>query len=136
MRQFLFLAVGLSVLLGVSCDKGELDVQDNFPFDVTVMPVPKGVALGETIEIRLAIEREGDYRKTVYYIRYFQFDGEGLLRYYDHAPYLPNDIYKLPSEQFRLYYTSQSTETQAFDVWISDDSGNEKQLNFQFNSTE
>lgn len=119
-----------------SCNKGELEIQNDFPFEVNVMPVPNEVANGETVEIRMIIERSGDYNHTQYFIRYFQFEGEGSLRYYDEPPYLPNDLYSLPMEQFRLYYTSLSTESQAIEVWISDNFGNEKQLSFQFNSSD
>lgn len=117
----------------VSCSKDDgLEIQNDFPFEINVMPVPKEVANGQTIEIRITIQRTGNYLNTQYYLRYFQFDGKGILRYYDDAPYLPNDLYSLPTEQFRLYYTSNSTVSQAFDIWISDSFGNEKQLNFQF----
>jgi len=100
------------------------------------MPVPKDVANGQTVEIRITIQRTGNYSNTQYFLRYFQFDGQGTLRYYDEPPYLPNDLYSLPTEQFRLYYTSASTVSQSFDVWISDSFGNEKQLSFQFNSSD
>jgi len=118
-----------------SCSKDDgLEIQNDFPFEINVMPVPKEVANGQTIEIRITIQRTGNYNNTQYYLRYFQFDGNGILRYYDDAPYLPNDLYSLPAEQFRLYYTSNSIVSQSFDIWISDSFGNEKQLNFQFNS--
>ena len=103
----------------VSCSKDDgLEIQNDFPFEINVMPVPKEVANGQTIEIRITIQRTGNYHNTQYYLRYFQFDGKGTLRYYDDAPYLPNDLYSLPTEQFRLYYTSNSTVSQAFDIWI------------------
>lgn len=103
----------------VSCSKDdELEIQNDFPFEVNVMPIPKDVANGQTIEIRITIQRTGNYSNTQYYLRYFQFDGKGTLRYYDDAPYLPNDLYSLPTEQFRLYYTSNSIVSQAFNVWI------------------
>jgi hypothetical protein len=120
----------------ISCDKGELEIQNNFPFEVTVMPVPKDIANGQTVEIRLTVRRSGIYNNTRYFIRYFQFDGQGTLQYYDEPPLLPNDLYALPTEQFRLYYTSTSNVSQSFDVWISDNLGNERQLRFQFNSTD
>lgn len=121
----------------VSCNQDdELDVQQDFPFEVKVMPIPTEVANGQTVEIRITIVRTGNYSETQYFIRYFQFDGQGTLRYYDELPYLPNDLYSLPTEQFRLYYTSTSTVSQAFEVWISDSFGNEKQLSFQFNSSD
>ncbi len=121
----------------VSCSKDdELEIQNNFPFEVNVMPVPKDVANGQTVEIRITIQRSDNYSNTQYYLRYFQFDGQGTLRYYDELPYLPNDLYLLPTEQFRLYYTSASAVSQSFDVWISDSFGNEKQISFQFNSSD
>lgn len=121
----------------VSCSKDDqLEIQNDFPFEVKVMPVPKDIANGQTVEIRISLHRTGNYSNTQYYLRYFQFDGQGTLRYYDEVPYLPNDFYPLTTEQFRLYYTSASAVSQSFEVWISDSFGNEKQLSFQFNSVD
>ena len=132
----ILLAVLLSSTVLLSCDKDELETQNNFPFEVKAMPVPKGIASGKTAEIRLAIQPVGNYRGTQYFIRYFQFDGQGTLQYYDQPPYQPNDLYALPAEQFRLYYTSYSAITQSFNLWISDNFGNEKKLSFEFNSSD
>lgn len=121
----------------VSCSKDdELEIQNDFPFEVNVMPVPKDIANGQTVEIRIAIQRTGNYSNTQYFLRYFQFDGQGTLQYFDEPPYQPNDLYPLTTEQFRLYYTSTSSVSQSFDVWISDNFGNEKQISFQFNSAD
>ncbi len=131
----LFLAILTASVSLVSCSKDdELEIQNDFPFEVNVMPVPKEITKGQTVEIRITIQRSGNYQNTQYYLRYFQFDGTGTLRYYDDPPYLPNDLYQLEKEQFRLYYTSTSTVSQSFDVWISDSFGNEKQISFQFNN--
>lgn len=130
------LAVLISSATLLSCDKEELEIQHEFPFEVNVMPVPKDVANGDTVEIRLTIQPAGHYTGTQYFIRYFQFDGQGTLRYYNEPPYQPNDLYSIPTEQFRLYYTSNSTVSQSFEVWISDNFGNEKQLSFEFNSSD
>ena len=134
---YVLLAIlGCSISL-VSCSKDdELEIQNDFPFEVQVMPVPKDVVNGQTVEIRVTIQPTGNYSNTKYFLRYFQFDGQGTLRYYDNTPYLPNDLYQLPTEQFRLYYTSTSAVSQSFDVWISDSFGNEKQLSFKFNSSD
>ncbi|SEH94589.1 protein of unknown function [Paenimyroides aquimaris] len=134
---YLMLAILSGSISLVSCSKDdELEIQNDFPFEVNVMPVPKEVADGQTVEIRITIQRTGNYTNTQYFLRYFQFDGTGTLRYYDELPYLPNDLYSLPTEQFRLYYTSTSTVSQSFEVWISDSFGNEKQISFQFNSSD
>ncbi|MCH5685536.1 DUF3872 domain-containing protein [Niabella sp. W65] len=123
-----------SLFILSSCKKKDLTIQQNFPFEVEVMPVPKGIKNKQKVEIRISIKSEGNYSGTKYFIRYFQYDGKGQLQYQDKKAYLPNDLYELPSKEFRLYYTSQSTVSQSFDVWISDNFGNEKQLSFMFNS--
>ena len=135
---YLMLAILTASVTLVSCSKDdELEIQNDFPFEVNVMPIPKDVANGQTVEIRITIQRTaGNYSNTQYFLRYFQFDGQGTLRYYDEPPYLPNDLYQLPTEQFRLYYTSTSAVSQSFEVWISDSFGNEKQVSFQFNSSD
>lgn len=128
----------LAILINsiTSCGKDELEIQDDFPFEVKVMPVSKEIANGNSVEIRLTIQPTGNYSNTQYFIRYFQFDGQGTLQYYYEPPYLPNDLYPLRAKQFRLYYTSGSTVSQSFDVWISDNFGNERQLSFEFNSSD
>ncbi|MBA5793481.1 DUF3872 domain-containing protein [Flavobacterium sp. xlx-214] len=126
----------LLIIFCTSCNKeDQLEIQDNFPFEVQVLPVPKDIANGKTVEIRLTIQPSGLYQNTSYYLRYFQFDGQGTLQYYDEPPYVPNDLYPLPEKQFRLYYTSTSSVTQAFEIWIVDHFGNEKHLKFKFNTT-
>jgi hypothetical protein len=52
-------------------------------------------------------------------------DGTGLL---------PNDLYTLPGEIFRLYYTSASTDQQTVDVYFQDSFGQVEQLTFSFNN--
>lgn len=131
---FVLLAILISSV--TSCSKDELEIQNDFPFEVKVMPMPKEIANGNRLEIRMKIESTYSYTNTQYYLRYFQFDGQGTLQYYDELPYLPNDLYQLPTKQFRLYYTSNSTVSQSFEVWISDNFGNEKQLSFQLNSSD
>lgn len=134
---YFILAILTASVSLVSCSKDDdLEIQNDFPFEVNIMPVPKDVADGQTVEIRITIQRTGNYTNTQYFLRYFQFDGTGTLQYYNEPPYLPNDLYPLPTEQFWLYYTSASTVSQSFKVWISDSFGNEKQLSFQFNSSD
>jgi len=130
---YVLLAILISSV--TSCSKDELEIQNDFPFEVKVMPIPKEIANGNTVDIRLKIEPTYSYTNTQYYLRYFQFDGQGTLQYNDTSPYLPNDLYPLQAKQFRLYYTSNSTVSQSFDVWISDNFGNERQLSFEFNSS-
>ncbi len=129
--SYILLLVGLVLH---SCQNDNLEIQQNFPFEVLVMPVPKEIAKDEYVEIRIKILPEGNFSATKYYIRYFQFEGTGKLKYYNTQAYFPNDIYPLYEKEFRLYYTSTSEVSQSFTVWISDSFGNEKKIEFQFNN--
>jgi len=126
----------MTVMVGLlvqSCGKDDLEIQQNFPFEVEVMPVQKYVAKGETVEIRCRIIPNGNYTGTTYSIRYFQSEGQGSLRLFNDPSFVPNDFYPLTEKEFRLYYTSESTVSQSFDIWIADNAGNRQKVNFQFN---
>lgn len=130
----LTLIFGVTSML-ISCEQQDLDVQQDFPFEVVAMPVPKEIAKGETVEIRLQIKSTGNYEQNEYSLRYFQFDGKGVLGYLNSKPFKPNDKYRIPELEFRLYYRSESTVSQSFDVWFADSFGNEQKVSFQFNSS-
>jgi len=124
----------LCVSLFTSCKK-ELDVQQNFPFEVKVLPVPKNIGKTDTVEIRCELRSSYQYDENRYFIRYFQYEGKGSLRTSPQGEVLlVNDVYSLTSKGvFRLYYTSASEASQSFSVWISDSFGNEQKLDFEFN---
>lgn len=129
----------IMVLMGIvfnSCQDNDLEMKQNFPFAVKVMPIPSKIKEGEIVEIRIILETTGNFSETKYSIRYFQFEGNGKLQRYSDEPYLPNDEYILPEKQFRLYYTSQSSESHQFSIWIKDSFGNEKRIDFEFDSTQ
>lgn len=112
----------------------ELDVQQSYPFSVEAMPVQKSIAKGETAKIRCTLKREGNFAGTHYTIRYFQHDGKGTLKMDDGTIFKPNDRYPLTKEEFRLYYTSLSTDHQTIDVYVEDNFGQTVKLSFEFNS--
>ena len=124
----------LCVSLFTSCKK-ELDVQQNFPFEVKVLPVPKNIGKTDTVEIRCELRSPYQYDENRYFIRYFQYEGKGSLRTSPQGEALfANDVYPLVSKgAFRLYYTSASEANQSLSVWISDSFGNEQKLDFEFN---
>ena len=132
---YLIIILFVTSSTAIQCSgSSDLEVQQNFPFDVNIMPVPNEISPNDTVEIRIKLLKTGNYLHSKYFIRYFQFEGEGTLQYYDEPSYLPNDLYELPKDEFRLYYTSKSPVSQSFDVWISDNFGNERKLSFQFNN--
>lgn len=117
----------------VACDN-DLDVQQAYPFTVETMPVPNKIAKGETVEIRCELKKEGNYKNTLYTIRYFQFEGAGTLKTENGIVFKPNDRYLLENEKFRLYYTSGSTEAQNFIVVVEDNNDQAFEMEFDFNN--
>lgn len=138
MKKIIFKILTRTYLIGIlilmSACNDELDIQQVYPFKITTMPVQKNIKIGETAEIRFQLHREGYYEETEYFIRYFQPDGKGTLKMADGTTFLPNDLYPLPGETFRLYYTSASTDQQQIDVYIEDSFGQVEQLTFAFNN--
>lgn len=116
-----------------ACDH-ELDIQQAYPFTVETMPVQKHITKGQTAEIRCTLKKEGNFADTHYTIRYFQSDGKGRLKMDDGTVFKPNDRYPLTKEEFRLYYTSASTDQQTIDVYVEDNFGQTVKLSFEFNS--
>ena len=87
------------------------------------------------MEIRLEILQEGDFDGTVYTLRYFQPDGDGLLKLSDGTVLKPNDRYLLEDTKFRLYYTSESAgEAQTIDLYFENNWGDLQMLSFGFNA--
>lgn len=128
--------MGVLALAGfcLSACNHELDIQQAYPFTVETMPVQKHITKGQTAEIRCTLKKEGNFADTHYTIRYFQSDGKGRLKMDDGTVFKPNDRYPLTKEEFRLYYTSASTDQQTIDVYVEDNFGQTVKLSFEFNS--
>ena len=124
----------IGMILLLSACNSQLDIQQQYPFTLSAMPVPKSIEMGETVEIRMKLLREGYFEDTEYYIRYFQVDGAGDLKLEDGTVLLPNDLYKLTEGVFRLYYTSKSTDQQKIDIYVEDNFGQTEQISFNFNN--
>ena len=124
--------MAVAVFCIAACDS-DLDIQTAYPFHVETMPVPLRVAQGETVEIRCSLLAEGRTDDTQYTIRWFLYDGKGTLKY-NGRKLLANDRYPLLGEEFRLYYTSASSDSHSFIVVIEDNHGQIEQLDFKFNN--
>lgn len=120
----------VGVLCVVACSD-KLDVQQVYEFDMATLPVQKKIVMGEEAEIRCELVREGTFEETKYYIRYFQPDGKGQLRMEDGTVLLPNDLYPLKKETFRLYYKSLSTDQQTIDIYVVDSHGHTENFQLQ-----
>ena len=132
-KSFFGITAGLVaiMLLALACSD-DMDIDKVYAFDLVCMPVQKKIVQGEMAEIRCQIVKEGDYQDTKFFIRMFQPDGVGELRLDDGRVLLPNDLYPLKKETFRMYYTSHCTDQQVIDVYIEDNHGQGVQKTFSF----
>lgn len=121
------------MLLALACSD-DMDVRQDYLFDLATMPVQKRITENETAEIRCQLVKEGNYQEAKFFIRYFQPDGVGELRMDDGTVFKPNDLYPLKKETFRLYYTSRCKDQQTIDVYIQDSFGQVVQKTFSFQS--
>lgn len=124
----------LVALLYMTACSDKLDVQQMHEFDLATLPVQTTIVKGEEAEIRCQLVRSGEYQDTKYFIRYFQPTGKGELRMENGTVLLPNDLYPLPEETFRLYYRSFGTDQQKIDIYILDSFGQVVQKSFAFNN--
>jgi hypothetical protein len=123
------------LLAAIACACSDnIDIKQGYEFKVTHLPVPKKIKKGETVEIRCQLEKSGYYTGTDYRFRYFQPDGQGILRMDGSEAFLPNDYYELTKESFSFYYTSQSEEQQVIDIYFFDNLGGSYVLSFTFNA--
>lgn len=124
---------GLAVIMLLVCAcSNDMDIHKVYAFDLATMPVQKKIVQGEVAEIRAQIVKEGSYEDTRFFIRYFQMDGKGELRLDNGTVLLPNDLYPLEKETFRMYYTSHCSDQQVIDVYIEDSFGQVVQKTFSF----
>ena len=136
-KRFYQMLVGcyiVAALVLVAACNDKLDIQTKYPFIVETMPVPKKLKVNETAEIRCELKREGRWEDTRYTIRWFLYDGKGMLKTEDGTVLLPNDRYPLEKETFRLYYTSLSDDQSSLKVWVEDSFGQAVELEFSNNN--
>ena len=123
-----------AVLLALTSCSDDLDVQQSYPFTVEVMPFGDKITKSETVELRFEIKPEGNYKNTLYTIRYFQYDGEGTLKLVDGPVLVNNDRVLLESKTFRLNYTAKSSDAHKFLVVVEDNFGSTPwEQTFEFN---
>ena len=135
MIESMIIAGGMLVaLLYMTACSDKFDFQQMYEFDLATLPVQTTIVKGEEAEIRCQLVRSGEYQDTKYFIRYFQPTGKGELRMENGTVLLPNDLYLLPEETFRLYYRSFGTDQQKIDIYILDSFGQVVQKSFAFNN--
>ena len=135
MKRFMIQLLYILFLLVTVCACSDsIDINRVYAFDLQTMPVSKRISTGETVEIRCELVKEGNYSGAEFYIRYFQPDGKGELRLGDSTVLVPNDLFLLEKDVFRLYFTALSDEQQTIDVYIEDSFKQTVKKSFSFSN--
>ncbi len=140
MKQNLLRTVlGLASLifcLGLASCKRSLEVQEAYPFKVSLMPIPKAIEEGQEVELRFTLEAERQSELSSYRLRYFQYEGAGSLHCFSPAnkAMKPNDYYAMPYGAFRLYYRSLSKERQNLELVFEDNHQQRQTIEINFNN--
>lgn len=135
-RFFGFWAILFALVFTLTSCDDDLDVQQSYPFTVDVMPYPDKIANGETVELRMTIVPEGNYTNTLYTIRYFQYEGKGVLKLVDGPTLVNNDRVLLESKEFRLNYTAKSADSHELLITIEDNYGTKWEQTFELNNSD
>lgn len=135
--------VAFSVLL-YSCDD-KIDVQQEYDFSLTSWHLQSEIKNGEVVEIRLTLNRSGDYAGAEYYVGYIQMSGKGEV--YDKANTLlvNRELHELkamagldtgnPRKQvFTLFYRSMTDKKSEVKFVIVDNAGQERELLISFDA--
>lgn len=131
----------LLCLLG-SCDD-KLEVQQAYDFSLTSWYLQKTISPDETVEIRLTLNRSGNYEETSYHIGYIQVEGNGEvydkrnIRLVNREMQPLNSIAGLDSidpchQVFTLFYRNKSSKNTEIKFVVTDNFGQERNLDISF----
>lgn len=127
----------LLCLLG-SCDD-KLEVQQAYDFSLTSWYLQKTIFPDETVEIRLTLNRTGDYEEAGYNVGYIQMEGSGEVydkknvRLVNREMQPLNSIAGLDSidpcrQVFTLFYRNKSSKNAEIKFVVRDNFGQERDL--------
>lgn len=132
----------LSALLLCSCNDG-VEIKQDYDFSLSSWYLQKQVEMGETVEIRFYLTREGDYDKARYELDYIQMDGKGEVFDSEGTRLISREVIPLnavpglnaerPEKQvFTLFYRSTSTKRSELKFFLRDNFNQEREMNVTF----
>ena len=133
----------LLCLLG-SCDD-KLEVQQAYDFSLTSWYLQKTISPVETVEIRLTLNRSGNYEEARYQIGYIQIEGSGEVYDKKNFRLVNREMQPLDSiaeldgsdpchQVFTLFYHNRSSKNAEIKFVIADNFHQERELDVSFHS--
>lgn len=131
--------------LGLAACNDKIDVKQDYDFALSCWHLPSEIVLGERVEIRFTLTRQGDFKGAEYYIGYIQLEGKGTVTDRTDMPLVSREIYELQTvsgldaddpyrQVFTLYYTALSDERTEVRFVVVDNFGRERKLEVSFDS--
>lgn len=144
MKNVLYICIGtlLAALAFSSCND-EIDIRQDYDFSLSSWYLQKQIAMGETVEIRFYLDREGDYEKAEYEIGYIQMEGKGEVSDSEGVKLVNREVRPLaevsgldtenPVKQvFTLFYRSTSAKRSELKFFVRDNFGQEREMTVTF----
>ena len=142
------LAIGctaaLAVLFLYACND-KLDVQQEYDFSLSCWHLQSAIRKDESVEMRLTLNRSGNFRDTRYYIGYIQMEGKGEVYDKNGTRLVNRELHELrampgldesdPCRQvFTLYYTATADKQSEVRFVVVDNFGTQRELEVAFDS--
>lgn len=131
----------LLCLLG-SCDD-KLEVQQAYDFSLTSWYLQNTISPDETVEIRLILNRNGNYEEARYQIGYIQIEGSGEVYDKKNVRLVNREMQPLDSiaeldsndpcrQVFTLFYHNGSSKNAEIKFVVTDNFNQERELDISF----
>lgn len=125
-----------------SCDD-KLEVQQAYAFSLTSWYIQETISPDETVEIRLTLNRTGDYKEASYNLGYIQMEGSGEVYDKKNVRLVNREMQPLDSiaeldssdpchQVFTLFYRNKSSKNVEIKFVVVDNFGQEKDLDITF----
>lgn len=142
MKKKTWIGLLLSALLLCSCNDG-VEIKQDYDFSLSSWYLQKQVEIGETVEIRFYLTREGDYDKARYELGYIQMDGKGEVFDSEGTRLISREVIPLNAvpglnaersekQVFTLFYRSTSTKRSELKFFLRDNFNREREMNITF----
>ena len=99
------LAIGctaaLAVLFLYACND-KLDVQQEYDFSLSCWHLQSAIRKDESVEMRLTLNRSGNFRDTRYYIGYIQMEGKGEVYDKNGTRLVNRELHELEARRYGL----------------------------------
>lgn len=135
-----FITIGslCAVLLALFSCNDKIDIQQAYDFSIKTWYLQKTIKLGQPVEIRFYLTREGKFADAEYSVGYIQVEGEGVVYDTNNTLLINREFCALQgiagveADVFTLYYRSMSEKNTTLKFIVMDNFGQTRELQIEF----